>query len=123
MSQAVKISNIEMQAVREAAAVNSRSIVGQAEHWIRLGRAVERNPEFGFEKVERALGGLASVDALSGSEQELFLDRFADRMRVPQPAEHAFWADRQKRGLGVGLDEAGALVHASSQGSAKPAPG
>ena len=122
MSQAVKISDIEMEAVRAAAAINSRSIAGQAEHWIRLGRAVERNPEFGFEKVERALRGLASVDSLSSSKRDSYFDHFADRMRAPQPAEHAFWTNRQKEGLGVGMDAAGALVHASGKRNARPAP-
>ncbi|HSV51918.1 MAG TPA: hypothetical protein VLJ57_07370 [Burkholderiaceae bacterium] len=120
VSHAVKISDTEMKAVREAAAINSRSIAGQAEHWIRLGRAVERNPEFGYVKVERALKGLESVDDLSDNEQEMFLDGLSSRMKTPGPDEDAFWADRQKRGLGVGMDNSGNPVY-GAQAIKKPA--
>lgn len=110
MGQAVKISDAEMQAVREAAELHSRSIAAQAEHWIRIGRAVERDPRFGIVKIEEALRGLRSIDTLSGDQQEEFLDRLADQMHEPSPAQHAFWADRQRRGLGVGADDTGRLV-------------
>lgn len=110
MGQAVKISDEEMQAVREAAQLHSRSIAAQAEHWIRIGRAVERDPRFGIVQIEEALRGLRSVDSLSGDQQESFLDRLGDQLHEPSPAQHAFWTDRQRRGLGVGLDEAGRVV-------------
>ncbi len=111
MSQAVKISDADMQAVREAANIHNRSISGQAEYWLRLGRAVERNPAFGFDRIDQALKGLLSPDDLTGEEQEDFFDRFADRMDEASPQEQQFWADRQARGLGVGMDEGGVLVY------------
>ena len=110
MGQPVKISDAEMQAVREAAELHSRSIAAQAEHWIRIGRAVERDPRFGIVQIEEALRGLRSVDTLPGDQQEAFLDRLAEQLHEPSPAQHAFWADRQRRGLGVGLDAAGNIV-------------
>lgn len=115
MSQAVKISDAEMKALREAAAMNSRSISGQAEHWMRIGRAFERSPEFGYSKIERALKGLEplALDALTETEQEAFFDALGASTDVPTAAENAFWADREQRGLGVGLDENDKLVYAS----------
>ncbi len=113
MSQAVKISDEEMLALREAAGLNSRSISGQAEHWLRIGRAVERNPEYGYVKIERALKGLLPVSQLSGSEQEEFFDRFDDVMVHGTAAEDAYWDEQRRVGVGVGLDEKGNLVVAS----------
>jgi hypothetical protein len=111
MSQAVKISDPEMQAVREAASINNRSISGQAEHWIRIGRAVERDPRFGYVRIEQALKGLLSIDDLDGDEQEEFMDRLGDQLRAPSSNADAFYADRNRRGLGVGMDEAGELAY------------
>lgn len=104
MAQAVKISDIEYEAVREAALINSRSLSGQAEHWIRIGRAVERDPAIAYSKIERALRGLLPPEELTDEEQEKYLDEFAVRMGQPGPGEEAFWAERERRGLGVGLD-------------------
>jgi hypothetical protein len=111
MPQTVKISDGEMEKVREAAELNSRSIAGQAEHWIRLGRAVERDPRFGYTRIEQVLKGLMRVEDLTDDEQEDYLDRLGDLMSVPNAEEKAFFADREARGLGVGMDEDGQLTY------------
>lgn len=103
--RAVKISGEEYAALREAAAVNSRSIVGQAEHWLRIGRAVERDPSIAYSRIEQALHGLLSVDALDDDEQEAFFDAFSDFMAGPGASEEKFWEDRRNRGLGAGDDD------------------
>lgn len=110
MSHAVKISDVEMDALREAAALQSRSLSGQAEHWLRLGRAFERDPRFGFAKVEQALKGLISPDELNDAEQEDYFEQLSDSYWAPSPVEDAFFADRRRRGVGVGMDEAGNMV-------------
>lgn len=110
MSQAVKISDIEMKALRDAARLNSRSISGQAEHWLRIGRAMERDPQVGYSRVEMALRGLEPValDSLSEAEQDDFIQNLADAPATA--AEEDFWRDRQRRGVGVGLDDKDRLV-------------
>lgn len=110
MPQAVKISDPEMNALRDAARINSRSISGQAEHWMRIGRAVERDPSLGYSRIEKALRGLepVSLDALSEDQQDAFL---ADMANAPQTVvEEDFWRNRRQRGLGVGLDDNDKLV-------------
>jgi len=62
-------------------------------------------------RIDQALRGLISPDELDGDEQELFFDRFAEMMAVPSGAEEAFWAERERLGLGVGLDEDDNLVY------------
>jgi len=109
--QAVKISEDAYEAVKDAASINSRSISGQAEHWIRLGRALERNPEIAYTRIERALRGMMSVEDLSGDEQDEFFDKFADKMGDVSESERAYFAGREERGLGVGMDDAGALTY------------
>lgn len=115
MSQAVKISDADMQALREAATIHNRSLSGQAEHWLRIARALERDPAFSFTRIEQALKGLLSPDDLNGDEQEEFFDRFAEQSLHPSEAESSFWADRQGLGLGVGMDDAGVLLYPPSR--------
>lgn len=110
MGQAVKISDTEMEALRDAARLGSRSISGQAEHWIRIGRAVERDPDIGYSRIEMALRGLEpiSLDSLGEVDQDALIEGMADAF--PSSAELDFWRSRQQRGLGVGLDEDDKLV-------------
>lgn len=110
MAHAVKISDDDMEAVRHAAELHNRSLSGQAEHWLRLGRAVERDPRFGFVQIEEALRGLRPVGSLEPRQQDEFFARFADETLHPSEADHAYWSERKAQGLGVGLDDRGNLV-------------
>lgn len=79
MSQAVKIPKTEMKkALRDAARLSSRSISVPAEHGLRIGRAMERDPQVGRSRVEIALRGLepVSLDSLAESEQDAGLPRW-----------------------------------------------
>jgi hypothetical protein len=62
-------------------------------------------------KVDLALKAVISPDALTEAEQEEFFDRFADQLKKPDAKVDAFWAERRRLGLGVGMDEAGNLVY------------
>lgn len=110
MSTAVKISDSEMSALRQAAALQSRSLSGQAEHWLRLGRAFESNPMFGYAKVEQALKALISPDDLNTDEQELYVEKLAESQWAPSAIEDNFFADLRARGGAVGMDEAGRIL-------------
>ena len=113
MAQAVKISDVEMNALRDAARLSSRSISGQAEHWIRIGRAMERDPAISYSRIEMALRGLepVSLDSLDEAHQNAFFERMADA--PPTVRETDYWQDRQRRGVGVGLDDQDRLVFAN----------
>jgi hypothetical protein len=45
---------------------------------------------------------------------QAWLEAFAEAMGEASSEEQAFWERRQRLGLGVGLDEGGNLVYASS---------
>ena len=119
MSSAVKLSNNTIAALRDAALVHSRSMSGQAEYWIKLGRALERDPAFGYARLERALRGIEPVviDNLNEQEQEELILGMASASATPQ--EDDFWRDRRERGVGVGLDDSDNLVYGAQ--AAKPA--
>ncbi|NKI59614.1 hypothetical protein HCG46_15175 [Labrenzia sp. PO1] len=48
------------------------------------------------------------------------LDTLMDQMAVPGPNEEAFFEERRRKGLGVGLDGDGNLVGANDSANRKP---
>jgi hypothetical protein len=74
-------------------------------------------------KLRAALSGHADAGELSAEDRAVFLDSFWDALARPLSLEEAFWAERRRRGGGVGLDERGRLVQAMPGGRRKPLPG
>lgn len=112
VARSIKISDEEMKCLREEAELSSRSIAGQVEHWLRIGRAIERSPAFNYQRVREALKGLLSPDDLSGEEQEVFFEDFADEMWKPPTAEDkAAFEKHLGKGTLVGLDDKDVLVY------------
>ncbi|MDR2213675.1 MAG: ParD-like family protein [Pseudomonadales bacterium] len=118
MSQVFKLSDKALlEDARAASVLNSRSIAGQIEHWVRISHAIERSPEFNYARVTQALMAQTSPDALSLSEQEVYFDELsADLWNESGKDDALFWQNRRQRGLGVGTDQAGNIVRQ------KPAP-
>ena len=109
LNNAVRISEDEMLELRQAAQLNRRSIAGQAEHWMRIGRAMERHPKVSYALVETALRSLepATLDELDdGAHEDALMAMFTE---PPSSQEQAFWQDRRQRGAGLGLDGADRL--------------
>ncbi|WP_170335094.1 hypothetical protein [Ruegeria arenilitoris] len=65
------------------------------------------------ERVKAALEAKLSPDELTTEEQEVWLDEFMERTATLTPEAKAFFEDRRRLGLGVGLDENGILVRGS----------
>ena len=72
---AVKISTPIVEHARAAAKLHSRSISGQVEHWVRIGRAIERSPGYDHARIEAALRAEVAYDDLTGEEQRVYHDR------------------------------------------------
>lgn len=100
-----------MEFLRKEASISSRSIAGQVEHWLRIGRAIEKSSEFSYQHIRDALSGLTSPDELSPEEQEVYFSDFSDSLWEASAEEKAFYNERRKQGLGVGLDEDDNLVY------------
>lgn len=111
MAQSIKIADDEMDLIRKEAELSSRSIAGQVTHWMRIGRSIERAPEFTYEHVREALDGKRSPDALTGEEQVVFIDELLSEAAEDTEEQKAFFEARRKKGLGVGLDDSGEIVH------------
>ncbi len=115
MAQTIKISDREANILRMEAPLFSRSIAGQAEHWLRIGRAIERSPNFNYQRIQEALSAEISPDELSAEEGEVYLDEFMETLSQVTPEQEAFFADRRKKGLGVGMDENDNIVYQSPE--------
>jgi hypothetical protein len=120
MAQSIKLSDDVVNIVRSAAEVHGRSVAGQAEHWLRLGRAIERAPGFDYRRVTEALAGKADVDALSFEEQQAFFDQFDVLMELPSPEGEAFFSAMRERGGAVGELDDGTLVRQLPGGTIEP---
>ncbi len=110
MAQSIKISDQDMEIIRAEAELSSRSIAGQVTHWMKIGRAIERAPEFTYEHVRQALAAEKSPDALTGEEQAVYIDELLAAAAVETPQQAAFFEKRRREGLGVGTDENGDIV-------------
>jgi hypothetical protein len=108
--QTIKLSDDVMSDLRAEAPVFSRSLAGQAEHWLKIGMAVERSPGFDYHRIKAALKGEVRPDDLSGDEQVIFQDAFVASLWEPSDPAEAALQERREKGLGAGLDEAGKIV-------------
>ena len=109
MAQSIKISDDEMDMVRAAADLNSRSIAGQVTHWMRIGRSIKQAPEFTYAHIRDALEGNRSPDGLTGEEQAVYIDQLLAELSEETPEQAAFFAKRRSDGLGVGLNADGLI--------------
>ncbi len=67
------------------------------------------------KRVKATLECHLAPSDLTDEEHEIWADVFMQKMVNPTPEEGAFFAERHRKGLGVGLDEGGSIVHASNQ--------
>lgn len=73
MSVAVKINDDLAAAARAEAELMSRSMTEQVEHWMRIGRALERLPGVSMAKVRTVLNAGRDFDDLNADERALAL--------------------------------------------------
>lgn len=110
MAKSIKISDEEMELVREEAALSCRSIAGQVTHWMRIGRTIERAPEFNYAHIREALEGRRSPDTLTGEEQVLYIHDLLSATAEETPEQAAFFQSRRQAGRGVGSGPNGEIV-------------
>ena len=118
MAKTVRLSDDLVDMARQEAALQGRSLGAQIAHWARIRRAVETSGRLDHGKISAVLAGEMQTCKLTPDEQSVWQDRFTDLMGELGPEEEAFFADRRRRGLGIGLDEEGNLVRAEPDPSA-----
>ncbi|MEA2626859.1 MAG: hypothetical protein QOD06_2904 [Candidatus Binatota bacterium] len=109
MPSAIKLSDEFVTIARREGRLMGRSIAGQVEHWARLGRAVERAPGFGFERVRAVLSAEASFDDLTADEQAVALAEIEQHLEhLPRDRDEEFFARLRAAGVPVHGERAGA---------------
>ena len=120
MPQSVRLSDDVIDMARATSDINSRSVAGQVEHWVKIGRAVERTRGFDYSRIEAALRAQRSRDTLTGEEQAVYDEEFFDLLDEPTEAELAFFEKMRAEGRGVGVTEDGELDYGENEHSYNP---
>jgi hypothetical protein len=62
MASAVRVSEELLKDARKFSRIDHRSLAGQIEHWARMGKCVEENPDLTFAMIKEILMGLEELD-------------------------------------------------------------
>ena len=68
MATAVRISNGLVSEARKYSRIDHRSITGQIEHWAKIGKCAEENPELTHSLVKEILIGIEELEQGERSE-------------------------------------------------------
>ncbi len=62
MATAVRVSEELVQEARKYSRVDHRSITGQIEHWARIGKCAEENPDLTYDLIKEILIGIEELE-------------------------------------------------------------
>jgi len=62
MNTVVRISNNIVEKARIRSKVENRSLAGQIEYWVKIGKIAEENPDLSFIQIKEILIGLEQLD-------------------------------------------------------------
>ncbi len=68
MANAVRVSEDLLREAKIFSKIEKRSITGQIEHWARIGKCAEENPELTYGLIKEILIGLAELEEGESSE-------------------------------------------------------
>jgi hypothetical protein len=68
MTTAVRVSGELVKEAKIYSKIDKRSITGQIEHWARIGKCAEDNPDLTYSLIKEILIGAAEVDQGEASE-------------------------------------------------------
>ena len=68
MAKAVRVSDDLVMAARKFSRVENRSITGQIEHWVKIGKCAEENPDLTYELIKEILLGIEEFEQGEFSE-------------------------------------------------------
>ena len=70
MTTAVRVSENLVREARLISVVDNRSVTGQIEHWARVGKCAEDNPELTYRMIKDILIGAEELDQGESSEYQ-----------------------------------------------------
>jgi hypothetical protein len=62
MATAVRVSEDLMDDAKKFSRIDHRSVAGQIEHWARMGKCAEENPDLPYSLIKEILIGLDELD-------------------------------------------------------------
>ena len=62
MATAVRVSEDLMDDAKKFSRIDHRSVAGQIEHWARMGKGAEENPDLPYSLIKEILIGLDELD-------------------------------------------------------------
>ena len=68
MTTAVRVSEKLVRAARLFSKVDNRSVTGQIEHWARIGKCAEENPDLTYGLIKEILIGMEELERGESSE-------------------------------------------------------
>ena len=68
MASAVRISDKLVREAKLYSKVDNRSVTGQIEHWARIGKCAEENPDLSYSLIKEILIGLEELAKGESSE-------------------------------------------------------
>jgi hypothetical protein len=70
MTSAVRVSEELVREARIFSKVDQRSLTGQIEHWAKIGKCAEENPDLTYNLIKDILIGLVEFEQGESSEYE-----------------------------------------------------
>jgi hypothetical protein len=70
MPTAVRISDELLNEAKKFSKIDHRSLTGQIEHWARVGKCAEENPDLTYALIKEILIGITELDQGEKSEYE-----------------------------------------------------
>lgn len=71
MTTAVRVSEKLVQEAKLFSAVDNRSVTGQIEHWAKIGKCSEENPDLTYNLIKEILIGLEELNQGESSEYKI----------------------------------------------------
>ena len=68
MTTAVRVSEKLVREARIYSKIDNRSVTGQIEHWARIGKCAEENPDLTYDLIKEILIGLTELEQGEASE-------------------------------------------------------
>jgi len=72
MPAAVRISDELLSDARKYSKIDHRSLAGQVEHWAKIGKCVEENPDLTYDLIKEIFIGIAELE--QGEKEEYRFD-------------------------------------------------
>ena len=70
MGLAIRISDALVREAKLRAKVENRSLTGQIEYWVKIGKIAEENPDLSYNLIKELLIGIEQLDSDKGKEYQ-----------------------------------------------------